>query len=296
MDFDCIVVGGGPAGLTAAVYLGRFRRRVLVIDSGNSRALSIPTSHNYPGFADGISGTELVGVLRRQAEQYGAELSQGLVSSLVRDGDRFCAVVNGRALHAPRILIASGLKDRAPDMPGLREAVAHAAVRYCPVCDAYEARGKSIAVYGPVETATAKAEFMRTYSRTVTVLPLETEIAADARRKLTQAGITLAPSAPADFRPVDEGIDVALGNGDELYFDVLYPVLGCEVRSDLALALGARCNDVGCLAVDDKQQTSIEGVYAAGDVVSDLHQLTVAAGHAAIAATAIHRTLPTNFA
>ena len=88
---------------------------------------------------------------------------------------------------------------------------------------------------------------------------------------------------------------VTLQDCEELRFDVLYPVLGCDVRAGLVSALGARCNDVGCVVDDDKQRTTVANIYAAGDVVSDLHQLSVAAGHAAIAATAIHKSLPNNF-
>jgi thioredoxin reductase (NADPH) len=295
MQFDCVIIGGGPAGLTAATYLGRFNREVLVVDAGHSRARVIPKMRNYPGFADGISGEDLLGVLRAQALKYGAQIASATVSALARDGEHFIAVVDGRRIGASRILLATGLKDIAPDMPGLRDAVADASVRYCPVCDAYEATDRIIAVYGSIADAEGKARFLRTYSRSVTLLPLEAEIDAAVLARLAQAGIALAPSPPADFRPMQSGIEVELCNGKQLRFDVLYPVLGCEVRSDLATPLGARCNEVGCLEVNANQQTSIEGVYAAGDVVSDLHQLSVAAGHAGIAATAIHGSLPVNF-
>ncbi|MDP2409411.1 MAG: NAD(P)/FAD-dependent oxidoreductase [Pseudolabrys sp.] len=294
MKFDCVIIGGGPAGLTAAIYLGRFRRRVLVVDAGHSRALSIPTSHNYPGFADGISGAELLRVLREQAAQYGAQLKTGLVSRLIRDGDAFSLDIDGDTVATPRVLLATGLQDHAPDMPGLHQAVADTSIRYCPVCDAYEATDLNIAVHGSVEDAESKALFMRTYSRDVTLVPDHDDIDDDARVRLAQAGIAVSEAA-ADIRPMDGGIQVALRNGKELQFDVLYPVLGCDVYSSLATALGARSTEVGCVVVDDKQQTTVAGLYAAGDVVSDLHQLSVGAGHAAIAATAIHRSLPANF-
>ena len=293
MGFDSVIIGGGPAGLTAAIYLGRFRRKALVIDAGDSRALKIPTSHNYPGFAEGISGRDLLRVLTQQATRYGAELRRGTVSDLRRDGDGFRVVIEGSDVAAARVLMATGLKDKSPDMPGLRKAVAHAAVRYCPVCDGYEATDQAIAVYGALKDAEAKALFLRTYSRSVTVLPTEAPASADA--KLKQAGIALAPSPPVSFELRDDGVEAVLRDGQRLRFDVLYPVLGCDVRSDLAAALGARCNEVGCLEVDAHQQTTVPGLYAAGDVVSDLHQLAVAAGHAGIAATAIHNSLPHNF-
>lgn len=292
MDFDCLIIGGGPAGLTAATYLGRFRRKVLIVDAGDSRARQIPESHNYPGFAEGISGPDLLRELDRQARQYGADILQGTASDLVRRGDGFTITVGGRKITAPRVLLATGLKDIGPDMPGLRQAVAQTSIRYCPVCDAYEATDQNIAVYGSIADAEPKAEFMRTYSDRVTLLPTDGKIDPRARDRLDAIGVTLAASAPRDLRPADGGICATLQDGEELRFDVLYPVLGCEVRSALVATLGGRCNDVGCLIVDDKQRTSIDDIYAAGDVVSDLHQLSVAAGHAAIAATAIHASLP----
>jgi thioredoxin reductase (NADPH) len=296
MDFDCLIIGGGPAGLTAATYLGRFYRKVLVVDAGNSRAQQIPESHNYPGFADGISGPDLLRLLHKQARQYGADIVSGTVSSLQRGGEGFTARADKQGVvTAARVLMATGLTDTAPAMPGLRAAVAHAAVRYCPVCDAYEATGKTIAVFGSLKDAESKALFLRTYSRDITVLPDDDHVDAAAVKRLGQAGIAVASSAPADFRSAGDGIDVDLRDGGRLHIDVLYPSLGCKVHSDLAVALGARRTDVGCLEVTDKQLTSVDGIYAAGDVVSDLHQLSVAAGHAGIAATAIHRSLPDNF-
>jgi thioredoxin reductase (NADPH) len=291
-NFDCLIIGGGPAGLTAATYLGRFRRKVLVIDAGDSRALQIPESHNYPGFAEGVAGPDLLKELGRQAGQYGADQIKGTATDLARDGDGFTVKVGGRTIRAPRVLLATGLKDISPDMPGLRQAVANTSIRYCPVCDAYEATDKNIAVYGAIKDAEAKAVFLRTYSSRVTLLPTDTKIDTQARGRLAALGVTLAPSAPVDLRRSDGGIAAHLHNGEQLQFDVLYPVLGCDVRSDLATALGARCNEVGCIIVDEKQRSTVKNIFAAGDVVSDLHQLSVAAGHAAIAATAIHASLP----
>jgi thioredoxin reductase (NADPH) len=295
MHFDCIIIGGGPAGLTAATYLGRFRRTTLLVDAGQSRARVIPKTRNYPGFANGVSGEDLLEGLRAQALKYGAQIVSDRVSALANEGEHFAAVINGRCVRAMRVLLATGLKDVKVNMPGLSVAVAHALVRYCPVCDAYEAIDRSVAVYGPIAGAEGKARFLRTYSRAVTLLPSEADIDSDTAARLKQDGIALASSPPIDFRPARGGIEVELRNGKRMQFDVLYPVLGCEVHSGLATALGARCNDVGCLEVDARQQTSVPGIYAAGDVVSDLHQLSVAAGHAGIAATAIHNSLPQNF-
>ena len=111
---------------------------------------------------------------------------------------------------------------------------------------------------------------------------------------LREAGIKVAGPVSAIEHGRD-GIRAVLRGGQTLAFDVVYPALGCGVRSELATVLGAKTNDVGCLEVDSHQRTTVAGIYAAGDVVSDLHQIAVATGHAAIAATHIHKTLPENF-
>lgn len=294
---DCLIIGGGPAGLTAATYLGRFRRNVLVVDAGKSRAAQIPESHNHPGFA-GIAGPALLAAMRRQAGRYGARLEHGEVRALERSGDGFLASferaddVGGNDIRAQRVLLATGLTDTVPALPGLEQAIADAVIRYCPICDGFEAIDANLAVYGPFPDARHKAIFLRTYTRRVTILPQE---AGTDRDNLEAAGVAVAASPPARMRRSNSGICVELQSGEKLEFDAVYPALGCDVHSALARKLGAGCTDIGCVKVDDHQQSSVEGFYAAGDVVSDLHQLSVAEGHAAIAATAIHNNLPRNF-
>ena len=290
--WECLIIGGGPAGLTAAIYLARYRRRVLLADAGNSRAAAIPESHNHPGFA-GITGRELLDRLRRQAQHYGVEIRQVTIDTMAKRSHDFIAHGGGNRIAAQRVLLATGITDESPALPGLRQAIAEGLVRYCPICDGYEALDKKIAVVGRLDHACREAKFLRTYSRSVTVLPLgNCDGAAEGAR---EQGIELAPSPPEYFRQTASGIAVKLRNGECRNFDVLYPALGCTVHSELANALGARCNELGNVEVDLRQRTSVAGLYAAGDVVSDLHQLSVAEGHAAIAATAIHNSLPRNF-
>ncbi|MFD0739740.1 NAD(P)/FAD-dependent oxidoreductase [Lysobacter koreensis] len=291
---DCLVIGGGPAGLTAATYLARFHRRILVVDDGHSRARWIPTSHNCPGFPGGVAGSTLLQRLRAQAQDFAVPIIDGRIETLQRDGDDFIAGNGRRQWRAHYVCLASGVVDRMPAMEQLDEAIDSGAVRLCAVCDGFEASDERIAVYGPVEQAIEHALFLRTFSRSVAVVRSQdgepdAEHAARARR----AHVALLP--PASALRHERGCVVEFAHGEPWRFDTLYPVLGGDAQSALALALGARCDDEGALVVDKHQQTSVDGLYAIGDIVSALNQISVAVGHAAVAACAIHNRLPNNF-
>jgi len=288
---DCLVVGGGPAGLTGAMYLARFRRRVLVVDAGKSRAAGISRSHNHPGFREGISGESLLRTLRTQAEAYGAKIISGTVLSLQHATEGFAAETTAGTIVSRRILIATGITDKCPDIDVMDASIVKDSVRYCPICDGFEAIDKKIAVYGPPQGAAGKARFLRVYSPFVTVVPSGSHQSDPASDHVE---LTVASSPAKKIVANAKGVQVILTDGGTLQFDVLYPAVGCHVHSELITALGAKSDDAGCVAVDGKQQTTVPGIYAAGDVVSDLHQLVVAEGHAAVAATAIHNSLPLN--
>ena len=289
-SFDTLIIGGGPAGLTAALYLARFRRNVLVIDGGKSRAALIPVSYNHPGFS-GIGGQALLEKMAQHALRFGATIEQGAVEQLKRGDRGFIAHCAGRTIAARTVVLATGIKDVEPELEGRAAALASGALRYCPVCDGYEAIGKSIAVVGKLADVRTKALFLRTYSDRVSILAMDGKTADP---ELKENGVHVLP-APSSMRFNGNGVDVRLRSQEVRQFDALYAGLGCCVHADLATSLGAECVPGGCLKVDEHQQTTAGGLYAAGDVVSDLHQLCVAECHAAIAATAIHNGLPSNF-
>jgi len=297
MIFDCLIVGAGPAGLTAAIYLARYRRNVLLVDEGESRAALIPESHNYPGFR-GISGVQLLQVLRDQAARYGVEVQQQRVVSLASDqpSGLTAELAAGDRVQARKVLLATGIVDEGPDLPGLQQVIYEGSMRFCPICDGYEATDQRIGVLGSVASAAKKSLFLRTYSREVLLLSIDAPGPADreALAMLSKAGVKIVGGV-VDVERSGERISAILANGERCNVDVLYPALGAAGRSQLVVELGARCTEDGALIVDDKQQTSLADVYAAGDVVSDLHQLSVATGHAAIAATRIHNVLPPNY-
>jgi thioredoxin reductase (NADPH) len=266
---DCLIIGGGPAGLTSAIYLARYRRSVMVYSEGTSRAAYIPKSHNYPGFPSGISGPELLSLLTAQAKSYSVPVVPARIANLSQQGDVFQAAYPGGSITARTVLLATGLVDAVPDVEGLERAVHDGLVRYCPVCDAFEATDQCIAVVGG-ESAISKAHFLRDYSKDVTLVWKGDGPPPNAE-KLKDAGIKLVPHFTG-FKICGDKI-CAVTPDANVSFDILYPALGCKVESDLAATLGAAVTEVGCLKVHEHQCTTIEGLYAAGDVVSDLHQL-----------------------
>jgi thioredoxin reductase (NADPH) len=294
---DCLVIGGGPAGLTAALYLARFRRSCIVVDAGASRASWIPVSHNQAGFPEGIPGTELVGRMRRHSERYGAAIVAGNVERLERRADRFVATMQDGSRHeAERVLLATGTVDNAPPLPlvDLHAAVQRGLVRYCPICDAHEVIGRKLALVGARTCRIHEALLLRGYTADLTVLTLDHpwQLTARERSSLTEAGIAIGEEPVRRLAVGDDSLVVETGHGRLHHFDSLYVALGLRARSDLATALDAAHDDDGALAVDRHQQTSIPGLYAAGDVVQGLAQISVAMGHGAIASTAIHNGLP----
>ena len=294
---DCLIVGAGPAGLTAATYLTRFHRRVAVIDGGASRARWIPISHNCPGFPFGVGGPQLLQKLREQAEGYGATITPGRIVALSRDGECFVANSDdGQRWHAQHVVLATGIVDRMPTVTALNEAIAAGAIRLCAVCDGYEASDERIAVYGPVDVAIRHALFLRTFSRQVVALRSEPgEPSEDCATFARQAGVTVLPVPHSLHYAPHGGCRACFDDGIERQFDTVYPVLGCDAHSQLGTALGAQVDENDELVVDPHLQTTVDGLYAIGDVVSALNQISVAVGHAAIAATAIHNRLPRNF-
>jgi thioredoxin reductase (NADPH) len=291
--FDCIVVGAGPAGLTAAIYLARFRRNALVIDGGSSRAAWIPRSRNHPGFPDGIRGKTLLSRMRRQAETYGAVIQPGQVDTLEATADGFVLSLGSERLRAHKVILATGVVDNAPPLPGVKDAIAKGLIRICPICDGYEVTDKSVALIGNDDHSAAEALFLTTYSDRVTLIHVTAPeaLSDDMRGKLAAAGVEVL-EAPVDSVVLDQrriqALCFAKGARE---FDALYSALGVTPRTRLAMAVGARLDDSGRLFVGEHQETSVSGLYAAGDVVRGLNQISTAEGEGAIAATDAHNAL-----
>lgn len=296
---DCLIVGGGPAGLTAAVYLGRFRRRVRVIDDGHSRAGWIPRTRNLSGFPDGVEGPELLERMRAHARRYGAEITPGRVDALAPDpAGGFSANADDWAMHAPFVLLATGVVEQEPALPHCNDAIRRGLIRICPICDGFETIGKRVAVLGADAHAAREALFLRAYSADVAVILVgdPSPLRPDLRDDLARAGVEVIETAMDAVRLEDGLVAVRTGEGEPRSFDTVYSAFGTSPENGLAQALGAGVGEDGRLLVDAHQQTSIPGLYAAGDLVRSLNQIAVAEGEAAVAATAIHNLLPRRLA
>lgn len=292
MTVDCLIVGGGPAGLTAAIYLARFHLSVRLVDAGESRASWIPLSHNHAGYPDGISGEALVAAMRSQAARYGVQPEAGIVERIERRLDAFAANFGREEIAARTVLLATGVENIAPPMDDETHdrALKAGRLRYCPVCDGFEATDRAIAVLGRGKRGAKEALFLRSYSRHVTLFDSEGRLDSDLAREIEAAEIARVEGPVTALRLEHNGILVETSHSQGR-FDTLYPALGSKVRSGLARHLGARLAEDRCIVVDDHCRTGLSGLYAAGDVVKGLDQISSAMGQAAVAATAIRNDL-----
>ena len=292
---DCLVIGGGPAGLTAAIYLSRYHLSILVVDGGKSRAATIPCTHNHAGYPDGIAGTELVERMREQARRYGARIESGQVTRLdVEDDGLFTAEWGSGPIRARTVLLATGVTNRRPPMDEALhdDALARGLIRYCPICDGYEVTDKKVGVIGSGKGGVNEAIFLRGYTADVTLIAPDKalNVSEGDRVRLDEAGITCV-DGPAEAVAISENcitVDTAEGH---FTFDSVYPALGSNVHNQLAEQAGAKLSGDACVIVDSHMRTSVPGLYAAGDVVLGLDQISNAMGQGGVASTTIRNDL-----
>jgi thioredoxin reductase (NADPH) len=289
---DVVVVGGGPAGMTAALYLARFRRSVVLMDANQSRLSKIPRSHNYPGFIDGISGSSLLERLRAQLQRYRVQKVAALGERVQQTESGFTLEWSSGKAQGRLLLLATGVTDIAPAMPHVLEALRTGALRYCPVCDAYEMIEKKIGVYANGPAGVQEALYLRHFTSEVTLF-MESGAATlepDDRQRLADAGIPCVDEPVRSIHHFNSRVTVSHGER-ETVCDSIYCALGLDVHASLGEELHAQTDDSGYLVVDAHYKTTVNGLYAVGDVAQGLNQIAVAQGGAAIAASAMHQHL-----
>ena len=292
--YDAAIVGGGPAGLSAAIWLGRFLHSVVLIDSGDPRNWEARGVHGYLGLPD-VPPKELRGSGRDEARRFGAELVDGCVKSAVRLGDEHFRLVleDDRVFESRRLLLAFGIRDKWPDVPGLDRCYGET-VHHCPDCDGYEARNCKTVVIASGRSAAGMAFALTTWTSDLVICTNgePANINASLLAKLDQLNvpvlvdkITRMGSREGQVRQLE------LAGGKALDCERIFFALGQYPADDLGVQLGCKRDDQDMIEVNRSQETTITNVYAAGDLVPGPHLAISAAAEGAIAAAAIHRSL-----
>jgi thioredoxin reductase (NADPH) len=290
---EVIIVGGGLAGLSAAIYLGRARRDTLVIDSGKSMARWEPEVQNYLGFPEGISGEELVRRGRAQAEKFEVEFIEDEIARVGHEGELFALESETAAYRCRRLLLATGIFHLPPEINGVTECLGHS-MFFCKDCDGYRVQNKPVAIYGWRNETVEYALAMLAYTPVVSVVTdgREPKWNATHQKWLEEYKVPVFAESISEAR--HEGCQILglrLSTGEEVEVEALFTTRGDIYYNEIARALGAKTDQEGQIRVDDHMATSVRGLYAAGCVTPANCQMIIAAGDGAIAAQAINRDL-----
>src|SRR3954463_11137455 len=289
--WDCIVVGAGPAGLNAALVLGRARRRVLVLDSAQPRNYATHEMHGVLGH-DGVDAADLRARGRAELARYGVEVATATVdgAEVISGGIR---VVSSRGTDGARtILLATGMLDEVPDIAGFTDVWGTSA-HTCPYCDGFEHRDERLAVLAAGERGEHLAIVLRQWSDDVVLLSNGPhDLAADQLARVEAIGINVVQTAVVELDGRDGRLrHVHLGDGQTLDRDALFFYVGWRLRNDVARPLGGALRADGSIAVDANQATTVDRVYAAGNCSEPRALVPAAAGSGTTAAVAINARL-----
>ncbi|MFZ5640684.1 MAG: NAD(P)/FAD-dependent oxidoreductase [Bacillota bacterium] len=308
--YDVIIVGGGPGGLQAAIQLGRYRWKTLVIDRGKARAFFVPRYMNVIGYPEGIPGRELLKTGRAQAEMYGVEFLTRVVTRVTKDEDGLFTVTaqhkpdykagnaeNIETFRCRKLILSTGVMDRHPDVPNVFYWAGHA-IYYCPDCDGYEVTDKKVVVVGRGNGAAGLALTLINWTGRIQAVNIDPErpVSQEWLDKLAVYNIPVFTGKLKEF--IGERRDtvekVILEDGTELEAEKVFSALGkYSVNSELAVALGVETLPNGHIVVDPRtKETRIEGVWAVGDVVAyHPQQVTISIGEGAQAGIWINKKL-----
>lgn len=288
---DVVIVGGGPAGLSAALILGRCRRRVVVVDAGRRRNAAAVAMNGYLT-RDGIAPGEFLVIARAELDRYRVPvLAQPAIDAACVPGGFRVALENGESLEARRLLLATGVRDVLPTLPGFDECYGRS-VHHCPYCDGWEHRDERLAAYGKGKAATGLAMSLLTWSPSVIACTDGEPLADEDRRRAEQLGIIVRTERVARLEG-DRGRlrRLHFQGGEPEACDALFFNTGQVQRSPLPEKLGCAFKDDGGVRTSDRQATDIPGLYLAGDADRDVQFVIVAAAEGATAAVAINREL-----
>jgi len=292
--YDVAVVGGGPAGLCAALWLARYLHKVVVVDSGDPRNWETRGINGYLGH-QGIRSPELRKLGRAECEKFGVEFVDGIVDRAINEAGELFEVRlhDGATIESRRILLAIGIKDVWPDIPGLDRCYGET-IHVCPDCDGYETRGRKTVVVGKGRKAVGSALALTTWTRQIVICTNgeKAEMSQPLLDKLKALNIpVLEPPIKCVVSKSSEISGIDLEGGMSLDCERLYFAIGQYPADDLGAQLGCKRDDLGRLVIDDRNHTSIKHVYAAGDIAPGPQLAIGAAASGAVAAMAIHASL-----
>ena len=291
--YDAIIIGGGPAGLTCAIFLGRYRRRVLVCDSGKGRNYASRAIHGFLG-QHGIHPEELRRRGRAEAEEAGVEFCDCTATKVERVGDIFEVTTTSGCWRARRVVLAYGVRDLIPDVPGIEEYYG-GSVFHCPDCDGYEITGKRVGVIGWGKRVVGLTLKLLQWTDELTIFlhGRERDFSQEQTSKLLAMTIGIKDERIVSLTGKDGCVKSAvLETGERVEIDAMFFTVGVERTCDLAEQLGCTpAEGTPCLVVDDYKQTTVEGVYAVGDIVPGSQLAITSAADGAIAAIAINKSL-----
>jgi thioredoxin reductase (NADPH) len=291
--WDAIIVGGGCAGLSGAIYLGRAMRQILLIDSGQSLALWEPDVQNYLGFPEGVSGEELIQRGKLQAEKYGGKIVCDEITSARHEENGFTLAGKEGRYYSKKVLLATGVLHIPPDIPHVQECLGHS-MFFCKDCDGFRCQKKQIAIIGQSNEAIEYALGMLCYASCVLIATNGKPVVWDKEHAewISEYEIPVYQSRITEVEHENGFLKTLTFEDDQcVAVDALFTTRGDIYHNKLGKALGAKLDSQGQIAVDSCMRTSVPGLYAAGCVTPANCQMIIAAGDGATAAQSINREL-----
>lgn len=287
--YDTVIVGGGPAGLNGALYLGRSRRRVLLIDSGDARNMAAGVMHNVLT-NDGADIADFRDRSRAQLAAYDVTFRDDEVLSAEPDGDRVVVTTKeSGTVRARTVLYAAGVRSVLPPVPGLADLWG-TTVLECPYCHAWEVRDRSFGVYGGVVASECLAATLTVWSDRISYLTDRRELPPDERDRLTAAGVPVVADGVSEVKPHPEGVEVVFDDGRSASYGALFLHLDTEPRV-APLRPWLQAPDLESVQTDDRGRTSLPRLYVAGDLGRNMQQAAMAAASGGLAGMAINADL-----
>lgn len=298
MNYDCLIIGGGIAGLQAAIQLGRYKHRVLVIDAGGGRSEICKSYHNILGYPDGVSGQTLRDLGKKQAESLGIQFVKGKAVKARKEADQFVITLeSGETFQSARLLLATGVMDRIPPIPGIMPCLG-TSIYVCPDCDGYEVLNKKTIVIGSGNAGANKALTIAYWTTDIIMINHEEGMPDELLQKQMQRkGIQLIQADILEVLSEGDAFQgVLLKNGERIYAEKAFLGFGgTAVHSNLAEQLGAEIMENRHIIVNPRtKMTNVPNVWAIGDVIAHSEQVTIAMGDGSQAAIWIHKSLMPN--